>query len=155
MGRTQWEAESFWGRHQAQEWAEKEMNRVRGPEITPTEESNTDRDCCFCRRKGWRERQFTRYVHIFHREEEASIFFFYFLFFTGSLCSQSDRLKITAEEILEERSDKHLSGVVLVELILPGGREMDSMISQGPSALSPVTQNSPLEAFTPFSSVLS
>lgn len=70
-------------------------------------------------------------------------------------CAHSDRLKIAVGEILEERSDKHLSGVVLVELILPGGREMDSKISQGPSTLSPVTQNSPLEAFTPFSSVLS
>jgi len=87
------------------------------------------------------------------KDSSPSIFKFFTerkrLFFTSSLLSKrNDGLKIGAEEILEEMSDKHLSGVVLVELILPRGRAMDSMIYQGPSTLPPVAQNSPLEPST-------
>lgn len=84
------------------------------------------------------------------REEETSVLL---CFFTSSLLfpKRSDGLKIAAEEILEKRSDKHLSGAVLVELILPRGRETGSMIFQGPSTLSPVTQNNHLEPFTSLS----
>lgn len=36
---------------------------------------------------------------------------------------RNNGIKIAAKEILEDRSDKHLLGVVLDELILPGGME--------------------------------
>lgn len=48
---------------------------------------------------------------------------FVLYFFSPQVHCSHGKTKIAAEEILEDRSDKHLSGVVLDKLILPGGME--------------------------------
>lgn len=100
------------------------------------------------------ERQFTRCVQISHREVEASIFLLFF-FNKFVVFMKSDGLKIAAEEIVEEiRPTSVRSGFGGADLAWRKGNGLGEFF-RGPSILSPVTQNGPLEAFISLSLLLS